>query len=377
MEFELKEEHLRFRNKIREFALNEIAPIAEEIDKNSSFPWKTIKKMANMKILGLPIPEEYGGAGLDNLSYIIAVEEVSRVCGSTGLTLAAHTSLAMEHIYQNGNEEQKKKYLVPLAKGEKIGAWSLTEPEAGSDAGSIKTTAFLDGNEYVLNGSKVFATNGSIADIVVVMASTDIGKGAKGISSFVVEKGTEGFTYGRNEDKLGLKGSITSQLFFDNCRIPKENILGKEGEGYRATMRILDGGRISIGAMALGIAQASLDASIEFLKKKKNFGEGYEIARSIVAQMFAEVEAGRLLVYKSAILKDKKRPHKIESAIAKLFCSEVAVRSASNAIQLYGYEGYTRAHKVERYLRDAKLCEIGEGTSEIQRLVIAREILGG
>jgi butyryl-CoA dehydrogenase len=378
MDLELTEEQRMIRKMVREFAEREILPIASRIDESCEFPWEVVRKMGSLGLFGLPFPEEYGGSGADNVSYAIAVEEISRASGSLGITYAAHVSLACAPIYLFGDEEQRRKYLTPMAKGEKLGAFALTEPEAGSDAASIKTRAFLDGEEWVINGHKVFITNGSIADVLVIAAVTDPEKGKRGISSFIVEKGTPGFHIGREEEKMGLRGSITSELFFDDCRIPKGNILGKEGDGFKQFLITLDGGRISIGAMALGIAQAALEAAVSYSKKRVQFGQpicNFQAIKWMIADMATEIEAARLLVYRAAWLEDKGLRFTKEAAMAKLYASEAAERACYKALQIHGGYGYIRDYPVERYYRDNRLTTIGEGTSEIQRLVIARQIL--
>ena len=379
MDFELTEEQEMIRRMVRDFAEKEIAPVAGEMDEKGEFPWEIIRKMAPLGFLGLPIPEEYGGAGVDNVSFAIAMEEIARASGSIAITLDAHVSLACEAILQFGSEEQKRKYLAPLARGEKLGAFALTEPEAGSDAAAIKTRAVLSGDEWVLNGQKVFITNGSIADVVVVAAVTDPTKGHRGISNFIVEKGTPGFRPGRDEEKMGLKGSVTSQLFFEDCRVPKENLLGKEGEGFKQFLIVLDAGRIAIGAMAVGLAQAALDASIAYAKERVQFGQPiakFQAIQWMIADMATQLDAARLLVYRAAWLKDRGVRFTREAAMAKLFASEIAERACHAAIQIHGGYGYTKDYPLERFYRDVRLCEIGEGTSEIQRLVIARQVLG-
>jgi alkylation response protein AidB-like acyl-CoA dehydrogenase len=378
MDFKLGEEHELFRKTVREFADKEIAPRALEYDKSHEFPWDNIKKMAALGLLGVPFPEDWGGAGGDTLMYAIAVEEISRACGSTGITLAAHTSLGTSPFYYFGTEEQKRKYLVPLARGEKIGAFGLSEANAGSDAAGTRTTAVLDGDYWVINGSKNWITSGSIADVVVLAAMTDKSKGAHGISNFIVEKGTPGFTYGKSEQKMGLRASTTSPLFFENCRIPKENILGHPNDGFKQFMQILDGGRISIGAMALGLAQAAYEAAIKYAAQRHQFGRPISDFQAIqfkLADMATQLDAARLLVYRSAWLKDHKLPFAKEAAMAKLFASEIGERVCHQSIQIHGGYGYVEEYHVERYYRDIRLCEIGEGTSEIQRLVIARHLL--
>jgi len=378
MDFALNEEQEMFRKTIREFAEKEIMPRAQEIDLKGEFPWDIIRKMADLGLMGLPFPEEYGGAGGDAISYAIAVEEIARASGSVAITYSAHISLACSPIYLFGTEEQKRKYLIPMARGEKIGAFGLTEPGAGSDAAAIKTRAVLDGDEWVINGQKIFITNGSIADVVVIAAVTDPAKGKRGISNFIIEKGTPGFRVGREEDKMGLRGSVTSELIFENCRVPKENLLGKEGEGYKQFLITLDGGRIGIGAMAVGLGMAALEAAAKYAKERVQFGQPiaeFQAIQWMIADMATELEAARLLVLRAAWLKDQGRRFTKEAAMAKLFASEAAVRACYKAIQIHGGYGYTKDYPVERFYRDARLTTIGEGTSEIQRLVIARSIL--
>jgi len=377
MNFELNEEQKMIRKMVRDFAENEIAPIAQETDKSEQFPWEIIRKMGKLGLMGLPFSEEYGGAGADTVSYAIAMEEISRVCGSTALTLAAHISLCTFPIYQFGSEEQKRKYVPRLASGEWIGAFGLTEPGAGSDAGGTKTQAVLDGDEWVINGQMCFITNGSIADVVVLTAVTDPEKGTRGISSFIVEKGTPGFRPGRDEDKMGLKGAITSELFFEDCRIPKENILGTPGEGFKQALITLDGGRISIGAMALGLGRAALEASIAYAKERHQFGRPiaeFQAIQWMIADAATELDAARLLIYQAAYLEDQGKRFTKEAAMAKLSASEAAERACFNAIQIHGGYGYIKDYPVERYYRDARITEIYEGTSEMQRLVIARKL---
>jgi len=378
MDFALTEEHRMVRQMVRDFAENEIRPIAQEIDTEERFPWEIIRQLGELGLMGLPIPEEYGGGGADTISYAITIEEIARVCGSTAITVAAHTSLGTYPIYLFGTEEQKRKYLPKLTSGEWIGAFGLTEPEAGSDAGATKTRAILDGDEWVINGRKTFITNGAIADVVVIAAVTDPEKGHRGISNFIVEKGTPGFNPGRNEDKMGLRASITSELFFEDCRIPKENILGQPGEGFKQFLITLDGGRISIGAMALGLAQGAFEKALAYSKERVQFGQpicNFQAIQWMLADMATEIEAARLLVYRAAWLKDQGVRYTKEAAMAKLFASEVAERVCFKAIQIHGGYGYTREYDVERMYRDQRLCAIGEGTSEIQRLVIARQLL--
>jgi butyryl-CoA dehydrogenase len=374
----ISKEHEEFRARVRDFAEGELEPKAKELDETGQFSFETAKKLGEMGFLGMVVPEEYGGSGLDTISYSIAVEEVSRVCGSTGITVAAHNSLGVYPIYLFGNEEQKRKYIPDLASGKKLGTFGLTEPDAGSDAAGTKTTAVLDGDSYVVNGSKCFITNASVGETLVITAVTDKTKGYKGISSFIAEKGMKGFSVGKKENKMGLRGSDTATLIFEDMRIPKENLLGKEGEGFKQFMITLDGGRISIGAMALGIAQGAYDKAVVYAKEREQFGRPISSFQAIqwkLADMATQLEAARHLIYHASELKDKGEKFIKESAMAKLFASEVGNFVTYQAIQIFGGYGYTSDYPVERYMRDVKLCEIGEGTSEIQRLVIARELL--
>jgi len=374
----LDDEHEMVRRQVREFAESEIAPKAAENDRQERFPHEIVKKMGQLGLLGMPIPEEYGGAGTDTLSYIIAVEEVGRACGGTGLTMAAHVSLGTYPIYAAGNEEQKKKYLPTLCRGEKIAAFGLTEPGAGSDAGATQTTARLDGDHYVVNGTKIYITNGSVADTLVFTAVTTKGIGTKGIAAFIVEKGTPGYKVGSIERKLGVRASDTAELVFEDCRIPASNLLAREGEGFKLFMQTLEGGRISIGALALGIAQAAYEASVKYSKERRQFGKPiaeFEGMQWILSDMATEIAAARHLVYDAAIRKDRGLPFRKEASMCKLYASEVGMRVTTKAVQVHGGLGYMIDAPVERYFRDAKLMEIGEGTSEIQRNIIAREIL--
>jgi len=379
MDFRLTEEQQMIRKMVRDFAENEIRPIAKEMDASKEFPWGVIRKMGSLGLMGLTIPEEYGGAGADTITYAIAVEEVSRVSGSVGITLAAHTSLGVYPIYRFGSEAQRSKYLPTLASGKGLAAFGLTEPEAGSDAGAIMTTAVLDGEHWVINGQKTFITSGSIADVVIVAAVTDRAAGTRGISNLIVEKDTPGFRPGRDEDKMGLRGSITSQLFFEDCRVPKENLLGAPGEGFKQFLITLDGGRISIGAMAVGLAQGALDAAGKYSKERVQFGQpiaNFQAIQWMIADMATEIEAARWMVYRAAWLKDQGVRFTKEAAMAKLYASEAAERACYKAIQIHGGYGYSREYDVERIYRDNRLTTIGEGTSEILRLVIARQVLG-
>jgi butyryl-CoA dehydrogenase len=379
MDFELNDEQRMVREMVHDFAQNEIAPHAEEVDKTEEFPAETIRKMAGLGLLGLPYPEEYGGGGGDTVSYAIAVEEIARACGSTALIYAAHVSLGCAPIYYFGTEEQKHHLLPHLCAGEGLAAFGLTEPQAGSDAGATRTMAVRDGDEYVLNGSKMWITSGALADVVVATAKTDPEAGTRGISCFLVEKGTPGFIPGKNEPKMGLKGSVTSALTFEDCRVPAANLLGQEGEGYKQMLVTLDGGRISIGAMAVGLAQAALDQAVQYAKERVQFGQPiarFQAIQWMLADTATEIEAARLLVYRAAARKDAGVRCTKEAAMAKLFASETAERAAFKAIQIHGGYGYSREYPVERIYRDQRLCSIGEGTSEIQRLVIARQLLG-
>ena len=374
----LSEKHEKFKMKIREFAEAEVEPVSAQIDEDAEFPYENVKKLGEMGILGMVVPEKYGGTGDDMITYAIAVEEFSRVCGSTGITVAAHNSLAVYPLYLFGNEEQKKKFIPPLARGEKLGAFGLTEPGAGSDAGATKASAVLKGGHYVINGSKCFITNARVAETMVITARTDPAKGSKGISNFILEKSMPGVKVGKKENKMGLRGSDTGELHFEDVKVPKENLLGKEGEGFKQFLITLDGGRISIGAMALGIAQGAYEKSLKHAKERIQFDRPIAKFQSIqwrLSDMATQIEAARHLIYAAAWLKDQGKPYIKESAMAKLFASEVATWVAYQALRIFGGYGYLRKYPVERYLRDVKLCEIGEGTSEIQRLVIAREIL--
>jgi alkylation response protein AidB-like acyl-CoA dehydrogenase len=366
------------RRTLREFAEKEIIPNAPEWDEKSSFPTDVINKLGELGFLGVIFPPEYGGAGLSYVDYVTVIEELSRADASVGITVAAHISLCSNHIYEQGTEEQKKKYLVPLASGQSLGAWSLTEPEAGSDAAGTRATAVLDGDEWVINGSKTFTTNGKVAEIAIAMASTDKSKGHHGISAFIVPKGTPGFRPGKKENKLGHRASDTSEMIFEDCRIPKENLLGQQGEGFVAALQVLDGGRISIASLALGIAQAAFECALEYSQNREQFGKpisAFQGTAFKLADMATEIEAARLLTYRAATLKDQGKRVTKESAMAKLYASEAATRAAEHAVQILGGYGYIKDYPAERYFRDAKLTTIGEGTSEIQRLVISRQLL--
>jgi alkylation response protein AidB-like acyl-CoA dehydrogenase len=380
LDFSFTEEQQQLRKSIREFAEGEIAPHVMEWDEASHFPLEIMPKLAEMGLLGVIFPEQYGGAGLGYIEYVIAIEELSRVDGSVGIIVAAHNSLCGNHIYKFGTEAQKQKYLTPLAQGKKIGAWSLTEPEAGSDAGGTRTTAQRNGNSFVLNGAKTFTTNGHYADTCVAMAVTDKSKGSHGISAFIVEKDTPGFRPGKKENKLGLRASATSELIFSDCKVPADNLLGPEGEGFTGSLAILDGGRISIAALGLGMAQGALDAALAYAKQRKQFGKTISEFQAIqfkLADMATEVEAARLLVYHAAWLADQKSVRfSKESSMAKLYAGEVAVKVANECVQIHGGYGFIKDYPAEKFYRDVKLCTIGEGTSEIQKLVIARQLLG-
>jgi alkylation response protein AidB-like acyl-CoA dehydrogenase len=376
--FVLTEEQEQLRKEIREFSAREIAPNVAAWDEASEFPMAAIKKLGAMGLLGVIFPPEYGGSGLGYVDYVLAIEELSAADGSVGITVAAHNSLGTNHIFLAGNEAQKKKYVPLLATGEWLGAWALTEPGSGSDASNARTTAEKKGDHYVLNGNKIFITNGHYADVAVVIAATDKTKGTHGLSAFIVEKGTKGFRPGKKENKLGLRASDTSELIFEDCEIPAENLLGVEGEGFIDAMRVLDGGRISIAALALGIGRGALDAATRYVKERRQFGKAIAEFQGIqwkLADMSTELDAARLLTQRAAVLKDAGRKVTRESAMAKLFASEVAVRICDEAVQLFGGYGFIKDYPVEKFYRDVKLCTIGEGTSEIQRMVIAREIL--
>lgn len=378
MDFTLSKEHEMARTLFRDFALQQVKPLAREVDETEVFPGGTVEKMQKLGFLGIPISKEYGGQGCDTLTYILCIEELSKVCGTTGVIVSAHTSLCCDPIKNFGTPEQKEKYLRPLVTGKKLGAFGLTEPNAGTDASGQQTKAVLDGDEYILNGSKIFITNGKEADIYIIFAMTDKSKGTKGISTFIVEKGTPGFTFGTKEKKMGIRGSATYELIFTDCRIPKENLLGQEGKGFGYAMQTLDGGRIGIAAQALGLAAGALDTTIAYVKERKQFGKPlskFQNTQFQIANMATKVEAARLLVYKAAIAKETQKKYSVEAAMAKLYASEVASEVTSMAVQLHGGYGYTREYDVERMMRDAKITEIYEGTSEVQRMVISGSLL--
>ena len=376
--FVLTEDQEQLRREVREFAAREIAPHVLKWDEAAEFPTEVVKKLGAMGLLGIIFPPEFGGAGLGYVDYALVLEELSAVDGSLGLTVAAHNSLGTNHIFLAGNDAQKKKYVPRLASGEWLAAWALTEPGSGSDAGSARTCAVKTGDRYILNGNKTFITNGRYADVAVVIAVTDKDKGAHGLSAFIVEKGTKGFRPGKKENKLGLRASDTSELIFEDCEIPAENLLGLEGNGFVDAMRVLDGGRISIAALSLGIGRGALDAALKYVKERRQFGKAIAEFQGIqwkLADMATELDAARLLTQRAAVLKDAGRKVTRESSMAKLFASEVAVKICGEAVQLFGGYGFIKDYPVEKYYRDVKLCTIGEGTSEIQRMVIAREIL--
>ncbi len=378
MEFSLSKEQELIKQMVRDFAMNEVAPIAAEIDETERFPMENVEKMAKYGLMGIPFSKEYGGAGGDYLSYILAVEELSKACGTTGVILSAHVSLCAGVIEAFGTPAQKEKYLTPLAKGEKIGAFGLTEPNAGTDAAGQQTVARLEGDHYVLNGSKIFITNGGYADTFIIFAMTDRSKGTKGISAFIVEKSFPGFSIGKIENKLGIRASSTAELIMENCIVPKENLIGQEGRGFGIAMKTLDGGRIGIAAQALGIAEGALEEAVKYMKERKQFGKplsAFQGLQWMVADMDVKVEAARYLVYKAAWNKMNKLPYSVEAARAKLFASEVAMEVTTKAVQLFGGYGYTKDYPVERMMRDAKITEIYEGTSQVQRMVIAGNAL--
>ncbi|MBQ4259227.1 MAG: acyl-CoA dehydrogenase [Lachnospiraceae bacterium] len=383
MDFTLSKAHEMARSLFKEFAEKEVKPLAQEVDETEEFPRVTVEKMAKVGFLGIPVPKEYGGQGCDPLTYAMCVEELSKVCGTTGVIVSAHTSLCCDPIMTYGTEEQKQKYLVPLAKGEKLGAFGLTEPGAGTDAQGQQTKAVLDGDEYVLNGSKIFITNGKEADIYVIFAITGVtvdakGRSKKNISAFIVEKGTPGFSFGTKEKKMGIRGSSTYELIFTDCRVPKENLLGKEGKGFGIAMHTLDGGRIGIAAQALGLAEGALESTIAYVQERKQFGRAlsaFQNTQFQIADMATKVEAAKMLVYKAAMAKATQKTYSVEAAMAKLYAAEVAMEVTTKAVQLHGGYGYTREYDVERMMRDAKITEIYEGTSEVQRMVISANII--
>ena len=383
MDFSLDIKHEMARTLFKDFAENEVKPLAQEVDETEKFPRDTVTKMQKLGFMGIPVPKQYGGQGCDPLTYVMCVEELSKVCGTTGVIVSAHTSLCADPIMTYGTEEQKQKYLVPLANGTKLGAFGLTEPGAGTDAQGCQTKAVLDGDEWVLNGSKCFITNGKEADIYIIIAVTSVtedkkGRKKKNFSAFIVEKGTPGFTFGTKEKKMGIRGSATYELIFQDCRIPKENLLGPEGRGFPIAMHTLDGGRIGIAAQALGIAEGALETTINYVKERKQFGRSIAAQQNtqfVLADMATKVEAAKMLVYKAAQAKATQKTYSFEAAQAKLFAAEVAMEVTTKAVQLHGGYGYIREYDVERMMRDAKITEIYEGTSEVQRMVISGTLL--
>jgi butyryl-CoA dehydrogenase len=379
MNFSLTKEQEFVRKMVRDFAETEVEPLAADIDAEHRFPEETVEKMAKYGLLGVPFPTEYGGAGGDHISYAITVEELSKKCASTGVICSAHTSLCCWPIFNWGTEEQKRKYLPDLLSGKKLGAFGLTEPNAGTDASGQQTRAVDGGDCWILDGAKVFITNGGYADVFVVMAMTDKSKGNHGISSFIVEKGDPGFSIGKTEDKMGICASSTTELIFQNCKIPKDRLLGEVGQGFKVAMSTLDGGRIGIASQALGIAQGALDVTVDYMKARKQFGKSlskFQALQFLVAELATEIEAARLLVYRAADMKDKHLPYGPAAAMAKYFAAETAMHVTTKCVQLHGGYGYTKDYPVERMMRDAKITEIYEGTTEVQKMVIAASVLG-
>jgi alkylation response protein AidB-like acyl-CoA dehydrogenase len=378
LDFRFSEEQESIRRTVREFAESRIRPKIMEYDESQQFPMPLMKELGEMGMLGILVPEAYGGAGLGYVEYVLVIEEISRVDGSVGLSVAAHNSLCTGHLYQFGNEAQRTKYVTPLAQGKWIGAWSLTEPTAGSDAAGTKTTAVKDGKHWVLNGSKTFTTHGSVCDVAVVFAVTDKSKGKHGISAFIVERGMKGFRPGKKENKLGCRASDTSEIVMEDCRVPEESLLGEEGSGFIDAMKVLDGGRISIAALALGMSQGAFDAALAYSRQRYQFEQpiaSFQAIQWYLADMATKIEASRLLTYRAAVMKDRGQNTTKESAMAKLYASESSVWVADRAVQIFGGYGFVKDFPVEKFYRDVKLCTIGEGTSEIQRLVIARQLL--
>ena len=381
MDFKFDKQHEMAQRLFQEFAENEVKPLAQEVDETEAFPAETVEKMKKLGFMGIAVPKQYGGQGCDPLMYVMCVEELSKVCGTTGVIVSAHSSLCADPIMTYGTEEQKQKYLVPLANGTKLGAFGLTEPGAGTDAQGQQTKAVLDGDEWVLNGSKCFITNGKQADVYIVIAVTGVvekrGRKMKEISAFIVEKDTPGFTFGTKEKKMGIRGSSTYELIFEDCRIPKENLLGQKGKGFNIAMHTLDGGRIGIAAQALGLAEGALNATIEYVKERKQFGRSiaqFQNTQFQLADMATKVEAAKMLVYKAAMAKATQKVYSVEAAMAKLYAAEVAMEVTTKAVQLHGGYGYIREYDVERMMRDAKITEIYEGTSEVQRMVISSNL---
>ena len=382
MDFTLSKKHEMARSLFKEFAENEVAPVAQETDELEQFPAETVKKMAKAGFMGIPVPKEYGGQGCDPLTYAMCVEELAKVCGTTSVVVSAHTSLCIDPILTYGTEEQKQKYIPDLASGKKLGAFGLTEPGAGTDAQGQQTKAVLDGDEWVLNGSKCFITNGSYADVYIIIAVTGVvekrGRKMKEISSFIVEKGTPGFSFGTKEKKMGIRGSATYESIFEDCRIPKENLLGPQGKGFGIAMHTLDGGRIGIASQALGLAEGALEKTIAYVQERKQFGRAiskFQNTQFQIADMATKVEAAKLLVYKAAMAKAAQKVYSVEAAMAKLYAAEVAMEVTTKCVQLHGGYGYIREYDVERMMRDAKITEIYEGTSEVQRMVISGNVI--
>jgi butyryl-CoA dehydrogenase len=378
MNFQLSKEHEMARQLFRSFAVNEVEPLAQEVDEQERFPLETVEKMQKYGFMGIPFPKQYGGQGCDYLTYAMAVEELSKVCATTGVIVSAHTSLCGSPLLEFGTEEQKQKYLTKVASGEWLGAFGLTEPGAGTDAAGQQTKAVLDGDNYILNGSKIFITNASYADVYIVMAMTDKSQGTKGISAFIVESTFPGFSIGKKELKMGIRGSATCELIFEDCIVPKENLLGKIGQGFKIAMKTLDGGRIGIAAQALGIAQGAIDETVSYVQERKQFGRSiskFQNTQFQLAEMQTKVDAARLLVYKAACSKDAGVSYGVDAAMAKLFAAETAMEVTTKAVQLHGGYGYTRDYPVERMMRDAKITEIYEGTSEVQKMVISANML--
>lgn len=375
---DLTEDQTTIRDTIRGFAEKNIKPVIMEFDESQKFPLEIIKQLGELGFLGILVPEQYGGAGLNYVDFTIIIEELAKVDPSIALSVAAHNGLCTNHISRFGNEDQKKKYLPDLTSGKKLGAWGLTESSSGSDAAGLRTTAEKKGDFYILNGSKTFITHGTVGETAVIMAITDKDKGKKGISAFILEKGMEGFIVGKKENKLGMRASDTTQLTFENCKVPAENLIGEEGEGFIQALKILEGGRISIAALSVGLAQGCLDAAVKYSKERRQFGKNlseFQAIRFKISEMAVNIEAARLLTFRSAQMKDHDQPNIKEAAMAKLFASEIAEKAASDAVQIFGGYGFIKDYPVEKFYRDVKLCTIGEGTSEIQRIVIARELL--
>jgi len=380
MDFRLTEEQQLLRQSVREFAEREIRPHVREWDEAQHFPRELVPELAALGLMGIQFPEAWGGAGMSAIDYCVCIEELARVDPSVSLSVAAHNGLCTAHLYMFGSDAQKRRYVIPLARGESIGAWGLTEPSAGSDAANTRTTAVREGDAWVLNGAKTFITHGSVGDVMLVMAATDRSRGAKGISAFVVERGTPGMTAGRKEDKLGMRASDTSEVVFSQCRIPVENLVGEEGQGYINALQVLDAGRIGIAALSVGLAQGAFESARDYATERRQFGQPIASFQAIqwkLADNATRIEAARLLTYRAAHLKDQGRRTSLESSMAKLYASEIAVRAAEDAVQIHGGYGFVKDYPAEKYFRDVKLTTIGEGTSEIQRLVIARQLLAG